>query len=126
MNVEVEIDDGGTGAMLDAAGRRISTEVRQVVSKAALNIKNTMRADAEASAYFQFAPRISYDLKGNASFSEAEIGPEKGGAGSLANIAYFGGRRGGGGTVRDPQQALNEEAPRFESALQSMIDRVVQ
>lgn len=124
MNIDIDIDDGGVGDWLDAAGRKVSTEVRQVVSKGALNVKNTMKADAEGS-YFTFSPTIGYDLKGNAGFSEAEVGPEKGGAGSLANIAYFGGAHGGGGTIRDPQQALNEEAPRFQSALEGLVNRVL-
>lgn len=92
-------------------------QIRQSVSKGALNIKKQMQADAAGSRHFRFARTITYDIKGNAVSSQAEIGPEKVGAGNLAGIAYFGGAHGGGGTVADPQGALDDESPRFESAI---------
>jgi hypothetical protein len=44
---------------------------------------------------------------------EAEIGPSGGGAASLAGLAYFGSSKPGGGTVRNPEDAMLEEAPNF-------------
>ena len=41
--------------------------------------------------------------------------------GDLAHIAYFGGSPAGGGTVRDPQAVLDEEAPRLEKALIDLL-----
>jgi hypothetical protein len=62
-------------------------------------------------------PTIGYDLKehgfGGDAVIEAEIGPSPGGSGSLAGIAYFGTSRAGGGTVRNPEDAMLEEAPNF-------------
>lgn len=93
-------------------------KLRGVVAKSALNTKNIMRKDAQGSAHFkQLAPTISYDLKvhefGGDGVVEAEIGPSGGGAASLAGIAYFGTSRPGGGTVRNPEDAMLEEAPNF-------------
>jgi hypothetical protein len=93
-------------------------KVRGVVAKSALNTKNIMRKDAKSSRHFkQLAPTIGYDLKefgfGGDGVIEAEIGPASGGSGSLAGIAYFGTSRAGGGTVRNPEDAMLEEAPNF-------------
>ena len=93
-------------------------KLKAVVAKSALNTKNIMRKDAQGSQHFkQLAPTISYDLKvhgfGGDGVIEAEIGPSGGGAASLAGIAYFGTSRPGGGTVRNPEDAMLEEAPNF-------------
>ena len=90
-------------------------KLRGVVAKSALNTKNAMRKDAQSSRHFkQLAPTISYDLKvhefGGDGVIEAEIGPTPGGSGSLAGIAYYGTSRPGGGTVRNPEDAMLEEA----------------
>lgn len=93
-------------------------KLRGVISRSALNTKKIMQKDARGSKHFkQIAPTINYDLKVH-SFAgdgviEAEIGPSGGGAASLAGIAYYGTSRPGGGTVRDPTDAMLEEAPNF-------------
>lgn len=93
-------------------------KVKGVVAKSALNTKNLMRKDARSSQHFkQIASVISYDVRslgfgGDAVF-EGEVGPVPGGAGSLAGIAYFGTSRPGGGTLRNPEDAMLEEAPNF-------------
>ena len=93
-------------------------KLKGVVAKSALNTKNIMRKDARGSQHFkQLAPTIDYDLKVH-SFAgdgviEAEIGPSGHGAASLAGIAYFGTSKPGGGTVRNPEDAMLEEAPDF-------------
>jgi len=89
-------------------------KVRGVVSKAAVNTKKIMRRDARGSrAFEQIARTIDYDLTVRGDVVEAEIGPSGGGSASLAGIAYFGTSRPGGGTVRNPEDAMLEEAPRF-------------
>jgi hypothetical protein len=93
-------------------------KMRGVVAKSALNTKNAMRKDAQGSRHFkQLARTINYDLKvhefGGDGVIEAEIGPSGGGAASLAGIAYFGTSRPGGGTVRNPEDAMLEEAANF-------------
>lgn len=93
-------------------------KMRGVVQKACLNTKKIMAADARRSKHFkQIAPTISYDTKvleflGDAVI-EGEIGPSGRGAASLAGIAYFGTSKPGGGTVRNPEDAMLEEAPNF-------------
>lgn len=95
-------------------------KLRGVVAKSALNTKKLMQADAKRSKHFkQLAPTIDYDLKvhgfGGDAVIEAEVGPspDRGGSASLAGIAYFGTSRPGGGTVRNPEDAMLEEAPNF-------------
>ena len=93
-------------------------KLKGVVAKSALNTKNAMRKDARRSRHFkQLAPMISYDVRVN-SFAgdgviEGEVGPSGGGAASLAGIAYFGTSRPGGATLRNPEDAMLEEAPNF-------------
>lgn len=106
---------------LARAGAQIAPAVRAVIVKGAVNIKNAMRADMEASAHFSrvgLARSIDFDVRGDANSVEAEIGPHHGPGetGNLANVAYFGTPR-GGGTVRDPQEALDDEIPAYEAAL---------
>ena len=108
-------------ADMSRVDERLNSHVVGVVEKGAVNIKSDLVDDMRASTHFKGAARgISYDLKfdgfGNAGVIRAEIGPEKGGPGDLANIAYFGTSR-GGGTVRNPEYALAEEIPRFSKAL---------
>lgn len=93
-------------------------KLKGVVAKSALNTKKIMRKDAQASRHFkQLVPTIGYDLKvhefAGDGVIEAEIGPSGGGSASLAGIAYFGTSRPGGGTVRNPEDAMLEEAPNF-------------
>ncbi len=100
-------------------------DLRKVVAKGALNVKTSMRAEMSRSAHFgQVARSITYETRETARFTEAQVGPVTGGKvlGDLAHIAYFGGAQGGGGTVRDPQVDADEEAPRMESAIASLID----
>ena len=102
--------------------RKIPTDmvpkVRGVVAKSAVNTKKIMQKDARSSRHFkQVARTISYDLNEH-SFAgdgviEAEIGPSGGGSASLAGIAYFGTSKPGGGTLRNPEDAMLEEAPNF-------------
>lgn len=111
-------------ADLTAAGAIPAKGVRPVVVKGALNIKEQRRAEFGASRSFKgVAPAESFDILTDATGVEAQIGPTTGPgeAGNLANIAIFGTSR-GGGTVPDPQNALDAEAPRFVAALEALVD----
>jgi len=93
-------------------------KLKGVVARSAVNTKKIMRADARRSRHFkQLEPAIGYDMKvhgfGGDAVIEAEVGPSGGGSASLAGIAYFGTSRPGGGTVRNPEDAMLEEAPNF-------------
>lgn len=93
-------------------------KMRGMVAKSALNTKKAMQKDARRSRHFkQLAPTIGYDLKvhefGGDGVIEGEVGPSGGGSASLAGIAYYGTSKPGGGTVRNPEDAMLEEAPNF-------------
>lgn len=110
-------------ASFDAAGAGAAEQAGKVIRRGALNVKRAMVADARASAHFKgFAPAISYDTKDGG--LSAEIGPRRGKPGSLANIAYFGTSR-GGGTVRDPVEALMDEEPNILRELGKITERIL-
>lgn len=113
------------GAHLAAIPAKAHVEVSAIVQRGANNIKRQQQSEARASRHFKgFASAISYDMILKTGTIGAEIGPVKGAPGSLANIAYFGTSR-GGGTVADPQNALDAEAPKFEKALGDFMERVL-
>lgn len=125
----IDIDDRDARSLireLDNIGKNITREVEAVVAKAAVGVKKDMQEDMRDSKHFKgAASSISYDLIATPSYVEAEIGPVSGPGrrrGDLASIAYFGGVHGGGGTVRDPIHAANEEAPRFVRALDYLLN----
>lgn len=109
---------------LQAMTAQLDEQVRPVVAKGANNVKTQMQADMRRSRHFKAARWISYDLESSGGAVTAEVGPIRAGAGNLAHIAYFGGANGGGGTVRDPEEAMNEEEPRFMSALDTIVEQV--
>lgn len=121
----IEIDASQVRALaadLTAAAAKVQLGARPVIARAALNIKAQLRDEMGASAHFRgAADSISYDLLDGG--LTAEIGPssEGGSPGNLANIAYFGTSK-GGGTVPDPDGALQAEAPALEKALADLID----
>jgi len=127
---KIEFDTSELNAFaadLTQAPAELDGKILPVVEKGALNIKNQLVSEMRSSKHFKgVAGGISYDIHGGQMFGrgviEAEIGPTKGSPGSLANIAYFGGARGGGGTVPDPQGALDAEIPKFEQALGDLIE----
>lgn len=100
---------------------RLRPDVASVVKRGATNIKDDMITQMKSSKHFKGFPDISYDMKDD---FEAWIGPNKGGPGAGANIAYFGTSR-GGGTVEDPEEALNREIGAFEDHLGDIAERSV-
>lgn len=101
--------------------------VDAVVKKGAQNITEEMRADAAGSRHFgQIAPSLSYDSNYRVGQVGYEIGPDRSrspGA-RLANIAYFGGSNGGGGTLDIDAPVRNEE-PRMLKALDEALGRIL-
>lgn len=126
-----DFDTSDLNAFIARAESAISgteREIEQVISKGALNIKSQLQREMSASKHFsRVAAAISYDIKTVGAFGggaiEAEIGPDKDGAGPLANVAYFGTPR-GGGTVADPRVALVAEVPNVERFLLDKMGRV--
>lgn len=121
-------DVNAFAAHLAEAGAATQRQSRAVVERGANNIKRQLRDEASQSRHFgQIAPTINYDLRETNAFGggliEAEIGPDKHWrAARLGNIAYFGTSR-GGGTLPDPQGALEAEAPRFVQALADLAEK---
>lgn len=99
------------------------SDARQVLAKAGVNIKSQLQAEASGSRHFgQIARAISYEILERAGSIELVAGPTKGSPGSISNIAYFGGSR-GGGTVPDPRGALEAEAPVASRYLLDLLAR---
>ena len=126
MTIEIDLSELTMfGRDLERSGVDIVKGVKPVVAKGALNVKNGMRTDMAGSGHFgQVASSITYETRDGVGWAEAEVGPVTAGrtVGDLAHIAYFGGSPAGGGTVRDPQVVLDEEAPRFEKAITDVIE----
>ena len=72
--------------------------VSAAVKKGAQNVKDNITADLDTSTYSQFKRiHIGYELQTvGMSGIAADISPDKGGAGGLTNIAFFGTSKGGG------------------------------
>ena len=97
--------------------------VRPAVVKAGVNMKNQLREEMDKSKHFKASRSINFDVSDGG--LAVAVGPSKGKPGSIANIAYFGGVNGGGGTVPDPRGALEAEAPRFEKALTDLVGEIL-
>ena len=125
-------------AELIASGAKVAAGSRAVVQKGALNVKNDFNDSFRESKHFKGAAgSVDFDIEVTADGIEAEIGPNRERfpgipgpgktrpAAGLAGIAIFGGARGGGGSVDDPQKHLDAEAPKFEAAMKALIDKAL-
>lgn len=129
MSVEFDMNEVRTLAVdMSKVDSRLSRHLVPVVRRGAVNIKNAMNADFGKSRSFGA-------LQGTVTFDEldgglgAEIGPQKrsGSKRGLdfgANIAYFGSYK-GGGSVRDPKEAMNDEEPNFIRELESIAEGLI-
>lgn len=110
-------------ADLRALPEHARSDARQVIKRGAVNVKRQLVSEMQTSPSFRgVASAISFDMEERAGSVEAVIGPTKGAPGSLANIAYWGGSR-GGGTVPDPKGALDAEAPVASAYLLDLLAR---
>lgn len=93
-----------------------------MAKRGAQNVKDDMVSDAEGSRHFRsVAPSISYDRSASVGQVSYDVGPDKVRAGgALANIAYFGGANGGGGTL-DIDGPLRAEEPRLLKAIDDWL-----
>lgn len=122
------VDDAELRALavdLQAAPKIVRSEARAVLARGAMNIKRQLISEAGRSRHFRIARTISYDFVGTGGALAVEVGPKTGGVGSLAGIAYFGGARGGGGTIPDPKGALEAEAPAVEKYIGDLIEKAL-
>ncbi len=98
-------------------------QLKAVVVKGAVNIKNGMRADASGGDSYRHFPRsIDFDVIDGG--WGAEIGPDKGRVqGALGNILYFGTSK--NGPVLDINGPLNREDPRFVDAIADVAEDIL-
>lgn len=97
--------------------------VRAVVAKGALNIKNDLRNQANASGIAEaraLGRFINYDTKMRPGSVTAEIGPVAGHAGSFAFL-YFGNSK-NGPVLPDPGDALMREVPNLEKYILAVLN----
>lgn len=115
----------------------VRAEIRPVVKKASLNVKNDYNDSFRESESFKgVAGSVNFETRETGDGVEAEIGPDKDRypgipgpgrtrpAAPIANIAIFGGAR-GGGTVPDPQKHLDAEEPRIVKAMGDVIRKAI-
>ncbi|HEY9411123.1 MAG TPA: hypothetical protein VIP77_16205 [Jiangellaceae bacterium] len=95
----------------------ILPDVRGVVAKGALNIKQDWRRRWSGLAHAPAIPNaITYDTKLTPHSAEAEIGPDKSKRqGALGNLLEYGSIK--NGPIPGGAPALAEETPKFEKAL---------
>lgn len=90
-------------------GAKVVVAQRQVVKKGALNVKTRLQAEAQGVAHAPGFPRaITFDVELDGDEIVADIGPEKGGAGSLA-LLYLGNSK-TGPRLPEPMLAADTEA----------------
>ena len=94
---------------LDHQGAKVVLAQRQVVKRGALNVKKRLQAEAQGVAHAPGFPRaITFDVELTGDEIVADIGPEKGGAGSLA-LLYLGNSK-TGPRLPEPMLAADAEA----------------
>lgn len=108
-------------ADLGRVGPQAYTRTTAIVERATLEAKNRMVSDAEASEHFAIASTISYDSDFRPNQIRFVLGPDRARhrKARIANIAYFGGRNGGGGTL-DINAGIDQAAPGMVNALAAM------
>jgi len=101
-------------------------EVRKVVGKGALNVKNDAKKRVSGLAHAPAYPRaISYDTGSNATSAWAEIGPDKAKRqGALGNLLEYGSVHNAPRPHVGP--AGDAELPRFEKALGDLAVKLIE
>ncbi|WP_372672976.1 hypothetical protein [Amycolatopsis kentuckyensis] len=107
---------------LDAVPAEKRPEIRKVVERGALNIKNGLRQDAAGHPTYRLFPlSISFDMTGE---FEAEIGPDKSRVqGPLGNILYFGTSK--NAPQLDLESPLRRETQRFVDYLADVAEDIL-
>ena len=102
---------------------KVARAIPPVVLKGSMNIKDQLREEMNGSEHFSGAAHtVGFDILDGGFASEIGPSSEAGSPGNLANLAYFGGSNGGGGTVEDPRAALDAEEPKFLKALADLAE----
>lgn len=94
---------------LDHQGAKVVLAQRAVVKKGALNVKKQLQAEADGHPHAARMPQaITFDVELDGKEIVADIGPEKGGVGSLA--FYWLGNSRTAPVLPDPMLAADKEA----------------
>lgn len=117
----ITMSSPGMNTLIADLGRvegRAYSQTKAIVERGAVEAKNRMVSDAESSDHFEMASTISYDSGFRPNQIRYEIGPDRarGKKARIANIAYFGGRNGGGGSI-DINAGIEQAAPGMVNAL---------
>lgn len=109
---------------LHKAAKRLPREMKQVVSKGSLNVKNDWRDRWKGHPKIKHIPRsIGYDLESGPDFAEGVIGPDKDQMQApLANIIEFGSVN--NAPIPGGQPALDTEEPKFVKAVGDMAEKL--
>lgn len=102
------------------ASSKAQRESEAVVKKAAQNLKDQLNGQFAASKHYKAAAgSVTYDMIPSFGSWSAEVGPDKARrSGAIANIAFFGGSR--GGKSLDLDGPVRAEAARFQSELSKL------
>jgi len=115
-------------ALLEAAAKAVA-ETRVIVQVGAQHIKTEWRDNALRSAPTQNAGApyaITYDTTVGKTSVDAQIGYDKNRpGGALGNLLEFGGGGDHSPPHRDGGRALDNEAPRFEKAIDAMASKLL-
>ena len=128
---------------------QLNRHVIPVLKRGAVQVKRQLTEDMRRSKHFARFATFRFEIEENPGQYVASIFPDTDnprgrgrpykrnfsdgrsqrpaptkGPGAGANIAYFGTSR-GGGSVRDPFIALQEEAPKFEQALAELVEKLI-
>ena len=115
-------------AELEGVPSELSRHAIPALKRVAQDVKTDMQADFRASSnsgFQKIANFVRYDdITPGAGGYETEVGVDKGGAGSLANLAVYGTPK-GGGTHPRPDQIAVWHQPAYEKSLQDMAAEIL-
>ena len=107
-------------ADLSGAGQWVAQQAVDVVDKSAQKVRDDARRLAPRTGLPHYAAAITSEITGRGATVEADIGPEKGGQGSLGHILEFGTSRTPPHAHLGPALDLNE--PDYVRAIEKLLD----
>lgn len=115
-------------AELEGVPQALARHAIPVLKRFAQDVKTDMQTDFRSSGnrgFQKIANFVRYDdVTPGAGGYETEVGVDKGGAGSLANLAVYGTPKGGGSHPRPDQIAVWHQ-PAYEKSLQDMAAEIL-
>ena len=113
-------------ADVESESKSLPNEARADVKKAAQVLKEDYSGQASGSPHFKgLAHTVSYDMTGNAYYSEAEIGPDKSRGGGAGLAGFFLGWPNGGGGGGDLDGPLATEGASMMKHLDAALGKIL-